>query len=109
MCPVEALFAPTDSVAQRWALFLHLHVPIAKVVTVETPGQVVPQLGIVVFPARLALGGFGGGAVRRHVSAWWTLVAEEGFPSEMVCMLILGNDFHRRGTTEDIREQDQSR
>lgn len=59
---VEALLAPTDPVAGGRALLLHLLVLIADVVAVEAPGQVVPQLGEVVFPARRALGGRAGRA-----------------------------------------------
>ena len=88
---VEALFAPTDSVADRCALFLYLLVPYAEVVAVQTLWQVVPKLGEVVFSALQTLGGLGVGAVRGHVCAWWALVAVVDFPSELVLMLIRGS------------------
>lgn len=99
--PVEALFTPTDPVACDWALLLHLLVLIAKVVAVQTSGQVVPQLGEVVVFARRALGGRGCCAVRGHVRAGWTLGTDEGLPGGRVLALIGGDGFHPRSTAED--------
>lgn len=67
IAPVEALFAPTDPVADRSALLLHLLVLRAEVVAVQTPWQVVPQLREVVVSAQRALSGRGGGAIHGHV------------------------------------------
>lgn len=74
---------------------------IAKVVAVQTPGQVVPQLGEVVFFARRALGGRGGCTVRGHVRAGWTLGTSEGLPGGRVLAVIGGDGFHTRSTAED--------
>lgn len=107
--PVKAVFAPTHSVADWWALFLHLLVFSAQGAAVQTPGQVVPQLGEVVFSARCALGARGGGAARGHVRAWWTHVAGEDLSCDVVFILICGIGFNHQSTTEDIEEQEQHR
>lgn len=104
---VEALFAPTDPVVNRGALLLHLLVIKAEVVAVQAPGQVVPQLGVVVGFAWRALGGSGGCAVGGHVSAWWTLVTGENFPGGRVYVLVLGNGFHSRSPAKDTGKQEQ--
>ncbi len=109
IAPVEALFAPTDPVALRCALPLHLLVLRAEGVAVQTPRQVVPQLRVVAASARRALGGCGGGAVRDHVHARWTHVTHDGLPGERVLALVGGNGFHRRGVAEDTRKQEQRR
>lgn len=88
----EAPLTPTDPVAGGRALRLHLLVPcvIAEVAAVQTPGQVVPQLGEVILPAWHTLGGRGGCAVRGHVHAWRTFVTEECLPSGRILVLIGG-------------------
>lgn len=105
----EALFAPTDPVIGRSALRLHLLVLSAEVVAVQTLGQVVPQLGVVLVSARRAHGGRGARAVRGHMRTGWTLVTDEGFPGDRVSVLKGGSGFHRRDTADDSREQDQHR
>lgn len=99
--PVEALFTTTDPVARGWAPLLLLLVLIAKVVAVQTPGQVVPQFGEVVVFARLAQGARVGCAVRGHVRAGRTLFTMESCPSGRVLALIGGDGFHRRSAAED--------
>lgn len=91
--PVKAFFATTDPVFHRRALCFHFLVISAEVVTIETPGQVVVQLGEVLVLARQALGLRGGGAVRSHVSARWTLLTGEDFSAVRVLVLKRGNDF----------------
>lgn len=86
---VEALLAPTDPVAGGRALRLHLLVLIAEV-AVQTPGQVVPQLGEEILPAWHTLGRRGGCAVRGHVHAWRTFVTEECLSSGRILVLIGG-------------------
>lgn len=86
----EALLAPTDPVACGRTLSLHLLVLIAEVAAVQTPGQVVPQLGEVILPAWHTLGRRGGCAVRGHVHAWRTFVTEECPPSGRILVLIRG-------------------
>ena len=88
---VKALFAPTDPVAVSRALPLHLLVREAEVAAVQTPGQVVPQLGEVVLFARLTLCGRAGCAVRGHVRAGWTHGTGEGLSGDRVLALIGGN------------------
>lgn len=107
--PVKALFALTDSFADCWALFHHLLVFRAEGAAVQTPGQVVPQLGVVVSSARRALGGRSGGAVRGHVRTWRTHVAGEDLSGDPVRVLICGNGVNHQGSTEDTREQEQHR
>lgn len=107
--PVKAFFAPADPVAVRRAFLLHFLVLGAEVVAVQTPGQVVPQLRVMVTPALRALGGLGGGAVRGHVRARGTLGAGEVFPRERICVLKGGNGLRRPGTADGAREQEQHR
>ena len=106
---VEALPAPTHPVGGRRALRLHLLVLGAEVVAVDTPGQVVPQLGELVGSAGRAGGGRGGGAVRGHVRAGRTLVTDEGLPGARVQVLEGGDGYHRGDTAEDGREQEELR
>lgn len=87
----EALLTATDPVAGGRALRLHLLVLIAEVAAVQTPGQVVPQLGELILPAWHTLGRCGGCAVRGHVHAWRTLLTEECLPSERILVLIGGS------------------
>lgn len=105
---VEALLAPTDPVAGGRALLLHLLVLIADVVAVEAPGQVVPQLGEVVLRARRALGGRAGRAVRGHVLAGGTHVADEGFAGGRVPAHVgLGGYVGGGGPARGEGEQDE--
>lgn len=106
--PVEAILTPADAVAGGRALFLHLLVLIAEVVAVQTPGQVVPQLGEVVLPAWRALGRRGGCAVRDHVLPRRTFGAEEACSRGRVLVLV-GRDWllRRRTAQRKGREQEQ--
>lgn len=104
---VVALLAPTDPVVGGRALLLHLLVLIADVVAVEAPGQVVPQLREVVIPARRALGGRAGRAVRGHVLAGGTHVADEGFAGERVLAHVGGGGYLGGGPARRKGEQDE--
>lgn len=106
---VEALIAPTDSVGDRGALRLHLLVLCAERAAVQTLGQVVPQIGVVLLSTRPALCGRGGGAVRHHVFARWTLGTKEDTSGGWVHVFIHGSGFHRGGAAEDRRQQEQRR
>lgn len=86
----EALLAPADPVAGGRALSLHLLVLGAEVAAVQTPGQVVPQLGEVILPAWHTLGRRGGCAVSGHVHAWRTFVTEECLPRGRILVLVGG-------------------
>lgn len=86
--PVEAILTPTDPIAGGRALLLHLLVLLAEVAAVQTPGQVVPQLGELVLPAWHALGRRGGCAVRGHVRSWRTFGTEESCSGGRVLVLI---------------------
>ena len=109
--PVVALFAPTDPVAQRGTLSLHLLVMGAEVVAVQTSGQEVPQLSEVATSARRALCRRGSGTVSDHMMARFTHLASEGFPGKGILVFVGG-----RGTwggedsvesVDDFREQEQ--
>lgn len=86
--PIEAILTPTDPIAGGRALLLHLLVLMAETAAVQTPGQVVPQLGELVFPAWHALGWRGRCAVRGHVLSWRTFGTEESFSGGRVLVLI---------------------
>lgn len=88
---VESHFATADPVADGRALGLHLLVLCADVAAVQTPGQVVPQLGEVVASAGRAFCGRGGGAVSGQVSARRAPVAREGSACKRVLVIIGGN------------------
>lgn len=104
---VEALLTPTDPVAGGRALLLHLLVLIAEVAAVQTPGQVVPQLGEVVLPAWHTLGRRGGCAVRGHVHAWRTFGTLECLPSGRILVLIGGGWFHHRRSAQGRWRKEQ--
>lgn len=89
---VEALLAPAHAVALGRALQLRLLVVVAGAAA-EAPGQVVPQLGVVLVPARLALGGRVGRAVRGQARARGAHVTGEGFSSGRVPTLVCGGGF----------------
>lgn len=107
--PVEAVHTPAHPVGRRRALPLHHLVFSADVAAVQTPGQVVPELGEVLLLARLTSGGRGCRAVRGHVRAGRTLVAGERCPCDRVLALVGGDGALRRGTAEDSGEQDEQR
>lgn len=104
---VEALLAPADPVAGGRALLLHLLALIADVVAVEAPGQVVPQLGEMVLPARRAFGGRAGRAVRGHVLAGGTHIADEGLAGVRVPALVGRVGYLSGGPARGEREQDE--
>lgn len=111
LVPVEALLAATLPVADRGALALHLLVAGAEVVAEQTPGQVVPQLRIVVLLARLALCLRAGRTVRFPVCARRTLVAEQHLPGHWVLVLVGGDGVYGGGgsTAQEPAEQHQHR
>lgn len=91
---VKTFFAPTDPVGCRGALCFHLQVTCAKVAAVQTPGQVVPQIGEVAIFARLTLCGCGGSAMSRHERARWTLGTFEDLSGYRVSVVKGGNRIH---------------
>lgn len=89
--PVEAVHTPAHPVGCHCALPLHHLVVNAEVAAIQTPGQVVPELGEVFGLAPLTSGRRGCRAVRGHVRAGRTLIADEGCPCERVAALIGGD------------------
>lgn len=76
---VKAYFATTDSIVEWGTFSLHFLVLRAKVVAVQTPGQVVPQLCVVAALALFTLCLHGGSAVSSEVSPRSALFALQDF------------------------------
>lgn len=106
---VEALLAPADAVVRGRALHLHLLVLVlvADGVAVEAPGQVVPQLGVLLAPARHALGGLAGRAVRGHARARGAHLTGEGSAGERVLALVRGGGFRRGLPVLEVGKQEE--
>lgn len=105
---VEARLAATHAVVPGRALQLHLLVVVADVAAVDAPGQVVPQLGVLLFRARHALGAPVGRAVRGHVRARRAHFTGEGSSGERVPTLVCRGGFRGRIPSVELGEQEKS-
>lgn len=104
---VEARLASTDEVVRGRALLLHLLVLVADVVAVDTPGQVVPQLGVLLCRARHALGGSVGRAVCCHVRARGAHFTGEDSSGEQVPALVCEGGCRRKLSFVELEEQEK--